>query len=200
VRVVGLTGGIAAGKSTVAALLSERGVPVVDADNVAREVVAPGQPALQAIVDHFGVEVLADGGTLDRRAMRRRISADPEARRALEAITHPAIRRTIAERLQALAAAGHELAMVEAALMVETGSHRLYPDLVVVTTDPEEQLRRVMARDGMDEASARALIATQLPLADKEAVATHVVRNDGAIEGLAARVDELVAALRASEA
>ena len=190
-RIVGLTGGIATGKSTVGRLLQEWGVPVVDADQVAREVVAPGSEGLGAIVEAFGSEVLTVDGALDRPAMRQRILRDPEARRVLEGITHPAIRASIAQRLVALAEAGHEAAVVDAALMVETGSYVLYPQLMVVSCRPETQLARVMARDGMDEADARALVATQLPLAEKERYATVVVRNDGSPE-------ELAVALRAA--
>lgn len=194
-KVVGLTGGIATGKSTVGRLLAGWGVPVIDADQVAREVVEPGQPALAGIVEAFGPEVLGPDGHLDRAAMRRRISADPEARRRLEALTHPAIRAAIAHRLAALAAEGRPLAVVEAALMVETGSYRLYPELVVVSCDPATQLARLRARDGATEAEARAMVATQLPLADKEAVATHVIRNDGDRAALEARTREVLAAL-----
>jgi len=196
VKVVGLTGGIATGKSTVGELLRARGVPVIDADVVARQVVAAGEPALAAIVERFGEEVLDTQGELDRAAMRARIARDPEARKGLEAITHPAILQSIADQLSELAAGGVPLAVVEAALMVETGSYRMYGDLVVVTTDASVQLHRVMARDEMTEEGARALIATQLPLADKEAVATHLIRNTGTLEALEARVDEVLASLR----
>lgn len=190
-NVVGLTGGIASGKSTVGRRLAALGVPVIDADRVARDVVAPGEPALRAIVQAFGPTALDTDGALDRAGMRARIAGDPEARRTLEAITHPAIFLRIAEGLQALAAAGEPVAVVEAALMVETGSYRNYGDVVVVTCTPESQLRRLMKRDGMDEAAARALIATQLPLADKVAVATHVLHNDGDLASLMAQVDRL---------
>jgi dephospho-CoA kinase len=196
VKVVGLTGGIATGKSTVGAHLRDRGVPVLDADQVAREVVQPGQPALERIVEAFGPQVLTAEGQLDRAAMRARISADPEARRRLEGITHPAILGRIASEVQRLAGEGEELVVVEAALMVETGSYRGYAALVVVTCAPATQLARVMARDGVDEASARALIATQLPLSEKEAVATHLIRNDGSVDALKARADEVLADLK----
>lgn len=194
-KVIGLTGGVASGKSTVARLLAELGVPVIDADRVAREVVEPGTPGLAKIVQAFGPSVLDAQGRLDRGAMRRRITADRDARRTLEAITHPAIREAIGERLGELAAAGHAAAVVEAALLVETGSWRLYPVLVVVSADPETQVRRVMARDGVSEADARALLAAQLPLADKEKVATHVIRNDGDRAALEARTREVWAVI-----
>ena len=164
---------------------------MIDADQVARDVVEPGTPALARIVEAFGPDVLGPDGRLDRAAMRRRITSDPDDRRTLESITHPAIREAIGRRLVELAAAGHTAAVVEAALMVETGSFRLYPALLVVSADPEEQVRRVIARDGVTEAEARALIATQLPLADKEAVATHVIRNDGDLPTLERRTREV---------
>jgi len=196
VKVVGLTGGIATGKSTVGRRLAALGLPVIDADQVAREVVEPGQPALDALVAAMGKGILDDVGRLDRVAMRARIVSDPDAKKQLEAVTHPAILSTILTRLQAHAAAGAEVAVVEAALMVETGSYRNYPVLLVVTCDPTDQLARLMARDGMDEEAARRLIATQLPLADKEAVATHVIRNDGTREELLAKVDAFAASIQ----
>jgi dephospho-CoA kinase len=185
-RVVGLTGGIASGKSTVGRLLAEKGVPVIDADQVARDVVAPGEPALAALVDAFGEHILAPDGTLDRPRMRAAMTADPTVRERLSAITHPAIRAAIAQRLATLAADGTDVAVVEAALLVETGSHRMYPQLIVVSCAPETQLARLVARDGTTEEAARDLIATQLPLADKEAVATVVIRNDGDLDALRA--------------
>jgi dephospho-CoA kinase len=123
--------------------------------------------------------------------MRRRIVEDADARRTLEAITHPAIRTHLAEELQALAAQGHAAAVVEAALLVETGSYRDYPVLIVVTCTPETQLRRLIERDHLPPDQAKALLQAQLPLADKEAVATHVVRNDGTRAELEARVREV---------
>lgn len=195
-KVVGLTGGVACGKSTVARHLAARGVPVLDADAIAREVVAPGTDGLAAIVAHFGEGVLDPSGQLDRRGMRARIAADPAARRDLEAITHPRIAATLAQRLAVLSA---PVVLVEAALMVETGSYRRYDALIVVSSPPELQLRRLIRRDGVDEPAARALIATQLPLADKERVATAVIVNDGdeaaLIAGTDAAWDQVCAAL-----
>lgn len=182
---VGLTGGIATGKSTVADLLRGWGVPVIDADQVAREVVAPGSPGLAEVVAAFGPEVLVQGA-LDRKALGRRVVADPEARRRLDAITHPRIGAAVMEALADLAQAGHAVAVVEAALMVETGSWRHYDHLVVVTCDPGTQRARLMAREGMDEATAGQWLAAQLPQEEKERVASAVIRNDGTREQLAA--------------
>lgn len=195
-RVIGLTGGIATGKSTVARLLTERhGIPVIDADRCARDVVARGTEGLRAVVEAFGDGVLCADGTLDRPALRKRIMADEDARRTLEGITHPRIHIAITEQLAAWAMEGVPVAMVEAALLVETGSYRLYDALVVVSASPETQVARVMARDGVPEAEARAVLAAQLPLSDKVAVADHVVDNDGTEQDLVAAVDALAEAL-----
>ncbi len=187
--VTGLTGGIATGKSTVGRLLAvEFGIPVLDADQHAREVVGTDSPALKAIVEAFGSDVLTDEGTLDRAHMRVLISANANARQVLEGITHPAIRQSMAQRLTSLATDGTSHAVVEAALLVETGSYRGYPNLIVVTCAPTTQLTRLMARDGMTPEAAQALIAAQLPLADKEVVATHLIRNDGTLDALRTQI------------
>ena len=190
-HLVGLTGGIATGKSTVASLLRELGVPVLDADLAARHVVQPGEPALRALVDAFGSEILDTSGALDRAAMRQRIIDDPQAKRTLEAITHPAIRARIAEELAALAAGGHGAAVVEAALLVESGGYKGYADLIVVTCDPEEQVRRLMARDAQTESQARGLIGAQMPMSEKARYATQLIRNDGDIDALRAATREV---------
>lgn len=187
-KVFGLTGGIATGKSTVAHLLRLRGVPVVDADASARAVVEPGSPVLAAIVDALGPEVLTEDGQLDRPAVRARIASDPDARATLEALTHPAIRAHIQDQLRALESDGHPTAVVEAALMVETGSYHNYDKLIVVSCNEATQLNRALSRDGSDEATIRGLISAQLPLSDKEAVADVVIGNDGSLDDLAAAV------------
>lgn len=179
---VGLTGGIACGKSTVAKLLRARGVPVLDLDQVARDVVAPGTPGLAEIAARWPSVV--QGGALDRKALGAIVFADAEARRTLEAITHPRIWATMEAWLAARAAEGHATAVVEAALMVETGSWRRYDKLVVVSCAPEVQLARVMARDGLSTAEAQARLDAQMPMAEKERVANAVVRNDDGTEAL----------------
>lgn len=164
---------------------------MIDADLVARRIVEPGEPALRRIVQTFGAEVLDAEGRLDRSAMRSRIAHDAGARRALESVTHPAIRAAIAQNLAALADAGHPAAVVEAALLVETGSARDYPALIVVTCAPDVQLKRLLSRDGTTREDAEALIRSQWPLADKEGAATHIIRNDGDLAALESRTEEV---------
>lgn len=182
-RTVGLTGGIACGKSTVAGLLRARGVPVLDLDRVAREVVAPGEPALAEIAARWPTVVV--DGALDRKALGAVVVADPTARRALEAITHPRIWARTEQWLAERAEAGEPVAVVEAALMVETGSWRRYDQLLVVSCRRDVQLARLMAREGMDAETATRWLDAQMPLAEKEAVADAVVRNDGDLVALA---------------
>lgn len=194
---VGLTGGIASGKSTVARMLAERGVPVIDADALAREVVEPGTPALERIAARWP-EVVRDG-VLDRKALGAVVFARPEEREALEAIVHPAIRAEVEKRLAALEAAGEELAVYEAALLVETGLDEGLDGLVVVALPEEEQVRRLVVRDGLTPEAARARVAAQAPLSEKLRKADYVIENTGDLAALRRRVDEVWSALRAAE-
>ncbi|BDG05948.1 dephospho-CoA kinase [Anaeromyxobacter oryzae] len=196
-RVVGLTGGIASGKSTFAALLRARGLPVVDADALAREVVTAGSPALARIAAEFGPAVLAPDGTLDRRRLAARVFADPEARRRLEAITHPAIRQAMVAETLRLAAEGHELVFYDAPLLFEVGLDTALDSVVVVFAPREVQRERLVRRDGLAPEDADARLAAQLPLDEKAARADFVVENTGAPEALAGKADRLVADLRA---
>ena len=193
--VVGLTGGIGSGKSTVARCFAELGVPVVDADQVAREVVLPGTDGLREVVEAFGPSVLDEHGRLDREALGRRVFEDPEARKRLEGILHPRIAARSMERFAQLAGEGHAYALYEAALLVESGRSGAMGALIVVAVDEATQVRRVCARDSLDEADARARIAAQLPLAEKVAVADYVIHNDGALEETRARVGAVHAEL-----
>jgi dephospho-CoA kinase len=186
--VIGLTGGIASGKSTVATILRELGAPVVDADVLARQVVEPGQPAYQDIVREFGNDVLGTDGTIDRKKLGERVFGDPAARARLNAITHPRIGAAGQAEIARHVAAGAPVVIYEAALIVENGLHRALDGLVVVSASPEAQLARTVARDGLGEDAARARLAAQLPLADKLAAATHVVDNSGTIEATRAQV------------
>ena len=192
-KTVGLTGGIACGKSTVAEMVRARGVPVVDADVVAREVVADGTPGLALVTARFPNVAGPDG--IDRAALRDLVSRSEEARRDLERILHPLIGERIVRMLADLAQKGTPLAFVEAALMIETGSYRRYDAVVVVAASPDVQLRRLMARDGMREEDARRFIATQMPLEEKRKVATIVIENDGDRAALESEVDRLLKAI-----
>lgn len=196
-RVVGLTGGIASGKTTFAHALRARGVPVVDADALSRAAVAPGTPALAEIVREFGAEVLAPDGGLDRRRMGDRVFSDASARRRLEAIVHPAVRRATAEETARLGAAGHELVFYDTPLLFEVGLERVLDSVVVVFAPPEEQRARLVARDGLRPEEAAARLAAQLPIEEKAARADFVVDNTGDVAELGPKADRLLADLRA---
>ena len=194
---VGLTGGIATGKSTVAATLRRLGAEVIDADQLAREVVAPGEPALAAIVAEFG-DVLQPDGTLDRKKLGAIVFGDTPRRKRLEAIVHPAIRERFLARVRALEASGFEgLVFFDAPVMIESGNYRTMDRLVVVFTDEATQRERLMARDGMSAAEATRRMATQMPVADKAKLADYVIDNSGSREATEARTREVYEALLA---
>jgi dephospho-CoA kinase len=194
---VGLTGGIATGKSTVAETLRGLGAEVIDADQLARDVVAPGEPALAEIVREFGDVRNADG-TLDRKKLGAIVFNDPARRRQLEAITHPAIRQRFLARLQALEARGYDgLVFFDAPVMIESGNYRNMDRLVVVFTDAATQRARLMARDGMAAAEATSRMATQMPVVDKAKLADYVIDNTGDRAVTAARTREVFQALLA---
>jgi len=195
-RVVGLTGGIATGKSTFAAALRARGVPVLDADALARAVVAPGEPALAEIVRAFGAGVLAPDGTLDRRKVAALVFADAGARRTLETITHPAVRRAFAAETARLAAAGHPLAFYDVPLLYEVGLDRGLDCVVVVYAPREVQRERLAIRDGLTAAEADARLAAQLDVEEKARRADVVIDNVAGTEDLGAKADRLLADLR----
>jgi dephospho-CoA kinase len=193
---VGLTGGIATGKSTVTAMLASPSVRVVDADALAREVVEPGTPALAQIVAEFGREVLQAEGRLDRARLGEIVFPDPVKRKRLEAITHPAIRARFEKIMADLERAGWDGILIwDAALLVESGGNKKMDRLVVVTTDAATQLRRLMARDGVSEEAARARTASQMPLAVKARYADYVIDNSGTPQQTEARVREVYRAL-----
>jgi dephospho-CoA kinase len=195
-RVYGLTGGIASGKSVVARMLRELGAPVIDADTLARRVVEPGRPAYEDIVREFGREVLAADGTIDRKRLAGVVFADEARRERLNAITHPRIAALAAEETRRLFAAGEEVVIYEAPLIVENRLHEVMQGLIVVAVSPEVQLARAMARDGQGEEAARARIAAQLPLEEKLRVATHVIDNSGSLSETRAQVEQVWRAIR----
>jgi dephospho-CoA kinase len=193
---VGLTGGIATGKSTVSALLRQLGCEIIDADLLAREVVEPGQPALAQIVTEFGRDVVTAAGALDRKKLGAIVFANPERRRRLEAITHPAIRDRFQARLDELAERGFVgLVVFDAAVMIESGNYKNMDRLVVVVTDEPTQLARLHGRDGTDDAENRRKVASQMPLAEKAKLADYVIDNSGDREATAEQVRRVFAAL-----
>ncbi len=196
-NVFGLTGGIGSGKSTAAALFRERGVPVVDADELAREAVVAGSPGLAEVVAAFGPQILAADGNLNRKQLGALVFADGEARKRLDAITHPIVRRLAQERFRALDEQGITLAGYDVPLLFEVGLDAVLRPIVVVTAREATQLERILARDGISEPAARERIAAQLSLADKQKRADYVLYNNGTLDALAAQVDALLEKLRA---
>lgn len=190
---VGLTGGIGSGKSTVAALLAGKGAVVIDADKIAREVVAVGTPGLARVVEEFGPEMLTAAGELDRRRMGTLVFGDDGARRRLEAIIHPLVR----ERIVAIdAAAGEQDVVVQdIPLLAEGGRAGSFDAVVVVDVPVEVQAERLVRDRGMTPEDARSRIAAQATREQRLAIATHVIDNDGTLEQLHARVDEVWAEL-----
>jgi dephospho-CoA kinase len=174
---IGLTGGIASGKSTVAKQLTELGVVVVDADRLAREVVTKGSDALAEIVSAFGSEVLAADGGLDRERLGKRVFADPHARQRLNAIVHPRIALLSAQRIQQAQLSATPYVVYEAPLLVETGAHLGMAALIVVAAPPNLQLDRIVTRDGLEPEAAGERLAAQAPLEAKLAVADYVIDN-----------------------
>ena len=189
--VIGLTGGIASGKSVVARELRALGIEVIDADVLAREVVAKGSEGLAEVVQAFGEDVLQADGTLDRERVAARVFNDAEARKRLNGILHPRIGQLSLERIAAAQATSAPYVVYEAPLLVETGSYKGLSALVVVATAPATQLTRVVARDGMTAEAAQARLAAQMPVEAKVAVADYVIHNDAGLAELKAQVTDL---------
>ena len=185
---VGLTGGIACGKSTVANLFAALGVTIVDTDQLAREVVASGTPLLRQIIEHFTGAVSTPDGGLDRRALRERIFADPAERRWLEQLTHPAIRELTDAR--SMAPTGGYV-MVAIPLLVETGGAERFDRVLVVDCDPELQVARLQARDGSTRVEAQRILTSQATRAQRLSVADDIIRNDGDLATLRDQVEKL---------
>jgi dephospho-CoA kinase len=190
---VGLTGGIGSGKSTVSRMLAERGAVVVDSDVLAREVVAPGTPGLAAVLEVFGEGVVTADGELDRAALSRIVFADSEARRRLEAITHPLVRAR-ARQIEAAAPDG-SVVVHDIPLLVETGQQDKFDAVVVVDAEVETQLRRLAESREMGPDDARGRISAQASREQRRAAADYVIVNDGSVEDLRRQVDDVWAAI-----
>jgi dephospho-CoA kinase len=187
-RIIGLTGGIASGKTSVAALLERLGAAVVDADLLAREIVEPGEPALEAIAAAFGAAVLNPDGSLNRAALAEIVFSDPASRRTLEAITHPAIRALGELKLAKLREQGVETVFYVAPLLIEAGNSDRVDEIWVVYLDRESQLARLMARDTMGREAALKRIASQMPMEEKKKLGRVVIDNSGTRAELEAQV------------
>jgi len=193
---VGLTGGIATGKSTVSAMFAHLDAKVVDADLLAREVVMPGQPAHAQIVKEFGPDVLQEDGALDRKRLGALVFADAQKRKRLEELTHPAIRVRQQRILSVYEEEAFEgIVIWDAALLIESGGAKGMDRVVVVTADPAAELRRLVERDGFSEEEARGRMASQMPLAEKVKVADYVIDNSGSRAETERRVREVYRAL-----
>jgi dephospho-CoA kinase len=194
-RVFGLTGGIGSGKSAVAAHFRARGVPVVNADELAREAVLPGSDALARIVDYFGAGIVNARAELDRAQLGGIVFADTEARGVLDRIMHPAVRKLASEHFARIAEQGAPLACYEVPLLYEVGLERTYAPVVVVNAPESLRQPRLAARDGLDERQLQARIASQMPLAEKVRRADYVIENDGSFAQLRERSDTVFEAV-----
>ena len=195
VRVFGLTGGIGSGKSTVAQRLRARGIPVVNADDLARVAVAPGSAGLARVSEYFGPSVLTETGELDRAELGKIVFSDPEARRTLDSIVHPIVRQLAAERFREIGERGEPLACYEVPLLYEVGLDRTYQPVLVVNAPLSLRQERIAQRDGFDPTQVAARIAAQMPLEEKVRRADYVIDNTGSVEELAAATDAVLAAL-----
>jgi dephospho-CoA kinase len=190
-RRVALTGGIATGKSHVRAMFERLGIPTIDADVLAREAVTAGTPALAAIAARFGDEMLDSSGALDRKRLAAVVFSDEQARRDLEAIVHPLVRRAMDDWFASLDTSRHPFGIADIPLLYETGRDRDFETVLVAACEPHTQLRRVMARDGLAEEDARRRIEAQLPIAEKISRADHVIRTDGSLAATEAQVRDV---------
>jgi dephospho-CoA kinase len=191
-KTFGLTGNTGTGKTTVADMLRERGIPVLDADLIAREVVQPGEPALAAIVAAFGDEFVDADGSLRRQALGRRVFADPEALAKLNAITHPQIAQRTQQEMMRLAGEGAEVVVYDSAILVESGMAGAFNGLIVVVCAREEQIERIMSRDKLPREDAEQRVDAQMPLEKKVELADRVIDNSGTVSALEPQVAELL--------
>ncbi len=190
-QLLGLTGGIGSGKSTVARMLRELGAVIIDADQLARQAVARDSPGLQAVVERFGAHLLTPQGELDRPQLGALVFRDPEARRALEAIVHPQVAQLAQQGIAAATASGAPLVVYDVPLLYENGLDAGLQSIAVVNVSPATQRQRVAGRDNLPKQQIEDRIAAQMPLAEKVARAHYVIDNDGPLEATRAQVQAL---------
>jgi dephospho-CoA kinase len=195
-RLIGLTGGIGTGKSTVGRMIAAAGVPVIDADDLGHAATAVGGPAYAPVIAAFGAGILAPDGTIDRRALGAIVFADAEARARLNAIVHPAVRQMMFDQFETWQATGESLAVTIIPLLYESGLDGLFDEVWVASCPEGMQRQRVQTRDGFDADQATARIAAQMPLVEKVAMADHVIDTSGTLAEVESQVTRLLAAAK----
>jgi len=188
---IGLTGGIASGKSTVAKLIRDKGIPVIDADQVAREVMSPGSPVLDEIAKQFGPEFLQEDGSLDREKMGSLVFSDPQSRQKLNQITHPAIGMRAAEIMQSYEDQGEPCIVYEVPLLFEAGLHQIFQPIILVAIPKTVQVQRLISRDHISEQDALARIESQMSLEEKEKLSDYIIDNTKEIEDLTEQIQSI---------
>ncbi len=195
--ILGLTGGIATGKSTVTAMLRERGIPVIDADQIAREVVEPGKPAYEAIVRHFSRDILLEDGQIDRKKLGEVVFSDESERQKLNAIVHPEVRRVMRQEAEAAEANGEQIVFMDIPLLYESKLQYLVEKIVVVYAPGDMQLARMMERDELDEEQAKKRLRAQFPIDQKKLEADFLIDNSQSREETQRQVEDLLTVIRA---
>jgi dephospho-CoA kinase len=191
VKVVGLTGGIATGKSTVATILRRLGAKIIDADDLSREIVQPGQTAWNEIIAEFGKDILRNDQTIDRQKLRKIVFANPKARKQLESIIHPRIQALARERIRTLEAADHPIVVYEAPLLFENSVHLWLRPVILVACDPAMQKQRLRERDRLTDPEIQQHLDAQMPIENKRRLADFVIENSGGLEELEKQVETL---------
>jgi len=195
--IVGLTGGVASGKTAVSQVLGEEGAYIIDADQIARELVQPHKPAWNEIIRAFGKEILQEDRSVDRKELADKIFADPEQRKVLNQILHPRIKEEIARRAREIGQKNPEaIVVIDAPLLVELGMHHNVDRLIVVTSTQTQQMERLKKRDGRSPEEALRLLSSQMPVEEKEKLADFVVRNEGSLEEMKKRAKEVFKELK----
>ena len=197
-KLVGLTGGIASGKSTIAAILRRLGASIINADELSREVVQPGQDAWNEIIKNFGSDILQEDQTLDRRKLRKIVFDSPEARKKLEAIIHPRVRALAERRIRELAASGSSVIVYEVPLLFEAQIHLWLRPVILVACNVETQRKRLLERDHLTQLEAQQHLDAQMSLEEKRKLADYVIENDGALEDLEQQVRTVLQKIQAT--